>query len=90
MKGFFERQWELFLADMQEVGEFFLDAFGANEQLMLGAPKADRVEGEEGFFMTLMELRDADIDMFSTVFIGNAQTKMIAGRMVTPRGYKDV
>ena len=47
-------------------------------------------EGEEGFFMTLMELRDADIDMFSTVFIGNAQTKMIAGRMVTPRGYKDV
>ena len=41
MKGFFERQWELFLADMQEVGEFFLDAFGANEQLMLGAPKAD-------------------------------------------------
>jgi precorrin-3B C17-methyltransferase len=47
-------------------------------------------EGEEGFFMTLIELRDADIDMFSTVFIGNAQTKMIAGRMVTPRGYKDV
>lgn len=47
-------------------------------------------EGEEGFFMTLIELRDADIDMFSTVFIGNAQTKMIAARMVTPRGYKDV
>jgi precorrin-3B C17-methyltransferase len=47
-------------------------------------------EGEEGFFLTLSELRDADIDMFSTVFIGNAQTKMIAGRMVTPRGYKDV
>ena len=47
-------------------------------------------EGEESVFLTLSELRDADIDMFSTVFIGNAQTKMIAARMVTPRGYKDV
>lgn len=52
MKGFFERQWELFLADMQEIGEFFLDAFGANEKLMLGAPKCDPMTGEpvEGFF----------------------------------------
>jgi precorrin-3B C17-methyltransferase len=40
--------------------------------------------------MTLAQLRNADIDMFSTVFIGNAMTKMIEGRMVTPRGYKDV
>ena len=47
-------------------------------------------EGEECSFMTLAQLRDADIDMFSTVFIGNAMTKMIEGRMVTPRGYKDV
>ena len=47
-------------------------------------------EGEECSFMTLAQLRDADIDMFSTVFIGNAMTKMIGGRMVTPRGYRDV
>ena len=47
-------------------------------------------EGEECSFMTLAQLRDADIDMFSTVFIGNAMTKMIGGRMVTPRGYHDV
>ena len=47
-------------------------------------------EGEECSFMTLSQLRDADIDMFSTVFIGNAMTKMIGGRMVTPRGYHDV
>ena len=47
-------------------------------------------EGEECSFMTLAQLRAADIDMFSTVFIGNAMTKMIEGRMVTPRGYKDV
>ncbi len=47
-------------------------------------------EGEECSYMTLAQLRDADIDMFSTVFIGNAMTKMIGGRMVTPRGYRDV
>jgi len=47
-------------------------------------------EGEECSFMTLAQLRDADIDMFSTVFIGNVMTKMIGGRMVTPRGYHDV
>ena len=28
------------------------------------------------------------VDMFSTVFIGNAMTKMIGGAMVTPRGYR--
>ncbi len=38
--------------------------------------------------MTLGALRDADVDMFSTVFIGNAMTKMIGGAMVTPRGYR--
>ena len=47
-------------------------------------------EGEECFLLTLAELRDADVDMFSTVFIGNAQTKRIGGKLVTPRGYKDV
>ena len=45
-------------------------------------------EGEAGEYMTLGALRDADIDMFSTVFIGNAMTKMIGGAMVTPRGYR--
>jgi len=25
--------------------------------------------------------------MFSTVFIGNSQTKIVNGKMVTPRGY---
>lgn len=45
-------------------------------------------EGEAGEYMTLGALRDADVDMFSTVFIGNAMTKMIGGAMVTPRGYR--
>ena len=44
-------------------------------------------EGENTRVMTLKELRDTSVDMFSTVFIGNSQTKVIGGKMVTPRGY---
>ena len=47
-------------------------------------------EGESSRVITLKELRDTKVDMFTTVFIGNSQTKVINGKMVTPRGYKDV
>ena len=46
-------------------------------------------EGESMEVMTLEALREAQADMFTTVFIGNAQTKVIQGRMVTPRGYRN-
>ncbi len=36
---------------------------------------------------TLGELKDADVDMFCTVVIGNSQTYVANGRMITPRGY---
>ena len=45
-------------------------------------------DGEEYEIMTLAELRDAQVDMFSTVIIGNSQTEVINNKMVTPRGYK--
>ena len=47
-------------------------------------------DGEEYAVMTLSELRDYKADMFTTVFIGNSQTREIKGKMVTPRGYKNV
>ena len=47
-------------------------------------------EGEEAHVMTLKELRDTQADMFTTVFIGNSQTKEINNKMVTPRGYRNV
>ena len=47
-------------------------------------------DGEGYRVMSLRKLRDTEVDMFTTVFIGNAQTKEIAGKMVTPRGYRDV
>ena len=43
--------------------------------------------GEEAALLTLGELRDTQVDMFTTVFVGSSQTKVIGGKMVTPRGY---
>ncbi len=43
--------------------------------------------GEEANIMTLETLRNTKVDMFTTVFIGNSETKVIDGRMVTVRGY---
>ena len=47
-------------------------------------------EGEKVTVTTLKELKEAKVDMFTTVFIGNSQTKNIEGKMVTPRGYRNV
>ncbi len=47
-------------------------------------------DGESYEIMSLEKLRDTQVDMFTTVFIGNSNTMELNGRMVTPRGYKDV
>ncbi|MDR2974709.1 MAG: precorrin-3B C(17)-methyltransferase [Propionibacteriaceae bacterium] len=45
--------------------------------------------GEASTVTTLARLRDEDADMFTTVFVGNHSTRVIKGRMVTPRGYEN-
>ena len=47
-------------------------------------------EGQSRQLCTLAELPQLDVDMFCTVFVGNAMTRKIGGNMVTPRGYRDV
>ena len=47
-------------------------------------------EGQQSRVLTLKELRETQVDMFTTVFIGNSETKVINGKMVTPRGYRNV
>ena len=47
-------------------------------------------EGESREVMSLIQMRDFAADMFCTVFVGNSQTKIIGGQLVTPRGYRDV
>ena len=44
-------------------------------------------EGQSHQILTLAELEATPVDMFTTVFIGNAATRELQGRMVTPRGY---
>ena len=65
--------------------------------ILLSVLPADRIcgtvenigrEGECAKIYTLGELRNAEVNMFTTVFIGNSMTKEIGGRMVTPRGYR--
>ena len=47
-------------------------------------------EGESFELTTLQELRNTNVDMLTTVFVGNSVTKIVNGRLVTPRGYRDV
>ena len=59
----------------------------AAPETVCGIAKNIGREGEGIEVLTLSALRDTPVDMFSTVFIGNSQTKNIGGKMVTPRGY---
>ena len=59
----------------------------AAPETVCGIAKNIGREGEGITVLTLGELRETEVDMFSTVFIGNSQTKNVGGRMVTPRGY---
>ena len=45
-------------------------------------------DGEEYHTCTLAELRDRQVDMFTTVFIGNSGSRIVDGRLITPRGYR--
>ena len=45
-------------------------------------------EDESKQVTTLGDLDKADVDMFSIVIIGNSQTYVSNGRMITPRGYR--
>ena len=47
-------------------------------------------EGESFTLTTLGALRDTQVDMLTTVFVGNSRTRVMDGRMVTPRGYRGV
>ena len=44
-------------------------------------------EGEASVLTTLEKLGEEPVDMFTTVFVGSSRTKVLSGKMVTPRGY---
>lgn len=45
---------------------------------------------DQSSYLTILgEIKDAPIDMFSIVLIGNSNTYIKNGRMITPRGYEE-
>lgn len=46
--------------------------------------------GERTLVLPLADLRNTQVDMFTTAFIGNSHTRVADGRLVTPRGYREV
>ncbi len=57
------------------------------ESTPVGIVKNIGRDGETVILTTLGEMNIEDVDMFSTVFIGNRQTYIKDGKMITPRGY---
>ena len=57
------------------------------EETVCGIVNRIAREGEQMQILTLKELAETQVDMFSTVFVGNRQTRVIRGKMITPRGY---
>ena len=62
-------------------------AAGKSPDTVCGTVRNIGRAGEEAGLLTLGRLRDTQVDMFTTVFVGNSQTKVLGGKMVTPRGY---
>jgi len=44
-------------------------------------------KGEETIVTTLKELLSCEVDMATTIIVGNSTTRVVGKRMVTPRGY---
>ena len=63
-------------------------ANGAKPETVCGLVRNIGREGQSSNVLTLAELETTPVDMFTTVYIGNSNTKAVAGWMVTPRGYR--
>lgn len=58
------------------------------EETVCGIVRNIGRENEAKEVLSLKELKDRRVDMFTTVYIGNSQTRRQGERMVTPRGYR--
>ena len=74
---------------LQKACDILMD-YGKAPETVCGIVKMIGREVQICETMTLAELRDTKVDMFTTVFIGNSSTMNMNGKMVTPRGYKNV
>jgi precorrin-3B C17-methyltransferase len=58
-----------------------------NPETPCGTAKNIGRDGEEAYICTLAELRERRADMLTTVIIGSGATRVVSGKLVTPRGY---
>jgi precorrin-3B C17-methyltransferase len=56
-------------------------------QTPVGIVKKAGRKGEESIVTTLKELLGCEVDMATTIIVGNSTTRVVGKRMVTPRGY---
>jgi cobalt-precorrin 5A hydrolase/precorrin-3B C17-methyltransferase len=75
------RHWQLGAA---------LDAFRAHRPptTPVGAVRQAGRPGQRVWTAALADFDPAEVDMLTTVVVGSSATRMVAGRMVTPRGYR--
>ena len=75
------RYWQLY-----RLQELFLKE-GRDGQTPVGYVRQAGRTDQQLTLTTLAELNPEDIDMFTVVIIGNSQTYVADGKMITPRGY---
>lgn len=76
-----DRHWQLGAA---------LDAFRAHRPptTPVGAVRQAGRPGQRVWTAPLADFDPAEVDMLTTVVVGSSTTRMVGGRMVTPRGYR--
>ena len=72
---------------LQRACEIMLDA-GADNKRACGYVENIGREGTNSKVLSLDELKDASVNMFTTVFVGNSKSEIIKGKLVTKRGYQ--
>ena len=60
---------------------------GKSPDTFCGIVKKIGRKGEEAKICTLLELRETEVDMFTTVFVGNSDTEIMNKKLITKRGY---
>ncbi len=71
---------------LKKACEIMLEA-GADEKRACGYVENIGRIGTNSRVCTLKELMNAEVNMFTTVFVGNSKSEIICGKLVTKRGY---
>ena len=76
-------------AHLERAAKIMLEA-GKSPDTVCGWVRNIGREGQASGLLALSELGALEADMFTTVYIGNARTRVVRGKMVTPRGYRQI